>query len=725
MTRSESPSRRARIRLATVALLVACGGSSTTPTPPPPPPGPVVASIEVTAPAGVLPAGGTLALQAVARTAAGEPVAGATFTWTTSSGAVATVSQTGVVRGVSAGSVSVTAAVGAIIGALQLSVRDTASLGASVSGEIRRVHLTVPAGTTHRIHGETLLWADSALTIAGTLELAPDASLTLIGERVIISGDIGPAAGAGLVGPARPAATPPAAGDLVISGSTLLLTGTLTVPGSVFVDGGTASVAGPTRATLTLAGRIETMRGRDGTALSKSGTSGGNIVIGNADFANYLWVNDLRGLPLDVSLGLPGATAPTVELIAGDGGHGYDILTRADTDQLTPRLLEARAGDGGDGGGISVSSLVAPAGLELTAALKTLRPGSGGRGGRIALLAAERLRDGTSADRRGESLEAYTGHGGRFGLAFLLSDLATFPAIGADDGIGGAAEIEGGNGVDGGPGGDITVRVGRSRHTLGAPPSSLPVVRILNAASGGTSTTAGMPGGDGGGVIITDRLDVDKPPVVGGVTFLRTANGGAGYNGCTAATLGPGTTGGEGGLLKVNFDVLVDQRPFSFNGGRGGDGTPAPGIGGAEGLDGHLGIPIGLRGADGNDCGSYVTASLLNLNYNVSVGTPCVPPAQGDQFTLTNPVAGTANLTVEVVNLSGISGIALLASGGDLGSQTTAIPAAVPANGTRIVPFYFNYCLASPNFAGEFRLTAGNQPAPFLIIPFSGVVTSH
>ncbi|HEY0025428.1 MAG TPA: Ig-like domain-containing protein [Longimicrobium sp.] len=88
-------------------LSAACGGESGGVTPPET--DNVVATVEVAAPGGPVVAGQTMQLSALARNAAGGAVAGKTFTWTSSSDAVATVAAGGMLTGVSAGTANVTA----------------------------------------------------------------------------------------------------------------------------------------------------------------------------------------------------------------------------------------------------------------------------------------------------------------------------------------------------------------------------------------------------------------------------------------------------------------------------------------------------------------------------------------------------------------------------------------------------------------------------------------
>jgi uncharacterized protein YjdB len=88
-------------------LSAGCGGESGGVTPPET--DNVVATVEVAAAGGPVVAGQTMQLSAVARNAAGGSVAGKTFTWSSSSDAVASVVAGGMLTGVSAGTATVTA----------------------------------------------------------------------------------------------------------------------------------------------------------------------------------------------------------------------------------------------------------------------------------------------------------------------------------------------------------------------------------------------------------------------------------------------------------------------------------------------------------------------------------------------------------------------------------------------------------------------------------------
>src|SRR5207247_1257785 len=80
------------------------GGTSTLPVPPVP-----VASVEVTPPSASVQAGQTVQLTATPKDAGGTPLSGRTVTWSSSNTAAATVSNSGLVSGVTPGTDTITA----------------------------------------------------------------------------------------------------------------------------------------------------------------------------------------------------------------------------------------------------------------------------------------------------------------------------------------------------------------------------------------------------------------------------------------------------------------------------------------------------------------------------------------------------------------------------------------------------------------------------------------
>src|SRR6478735_8615018 len=80
-------------------LAIACGGDGGDLQAPPT----AVATVVVQAAESTLAAGQSVQLAATARDAQGNPVTGQTFTWATTNATIATVSETGLVTGVTAG----------------------------------------------------------------------------------------------------------------------------------------------------------------------------------------------------------------------------------------------------------------------------------------------------------------------------------------------------------------------------------------------------------------------------------------------------------------------------------------------------------------------------------------------------------------------------------------------------------------------------------------------
>jgi hypothetical protein len=89
--------------MAAAIVAVACGSDDT------PTGTAAVVSVSVASPTAPILVGATTTLVATAKDASGNAVSGATITWTSSSDAIATVSATGVVTGVSAGTATITA----------------------------------------------------------------------------------------------------------------------------------------------------------------------------------------------------------------------------------------------------------------------------------------------------------------------------------------------------------------------------------------------------------------------------------------------------------------------------------------------------------------------------------------------------------------------------------------------------------------------------------------
>lgn len=149
--------------------LVACGGGGDGPTGPA-----AVASIALTAPLSTLTSiGETTTLSAVAKSAKGAAISGATLVWTSSSPDVASVSG-GVVTAVGNGSTTISAASGSITGSVQVTVQQTVTAVAVsfASDTIRALGDTVRAAAVARdargnaVGGKNAVWASLAPSIA-------------------------------------------------------------------------------------------------------------------------------------------------------------------------------------------------------------------------------------------------------------------------------------------------------------------------------------------------------------------------------------------------------------------------------------------------------------------------------------------------------------------------------------------------------------------------------
>jgi uncharacterized protein YjdB len=93
--------------VAGVLTLFGCGGSGDTPPPPPPPP--TVSTVNVTPDAGSVLIGATLQLAPTVLDGSGQTLANRSILWTSLAPEIATVTQTGLVTGVSSGSATITA----------------------------------------------------------------------------------------------------------------------------------------------------------------------------------------------------------------------------------------------------------------------------------------------------------------------------------------------------------------------------------------------------------------------------------------------------------------------------------------------------------------------------------------------------------------------------------------------------------------------------------------
>ena len=191
----------------TTTITASSGGQSasvsltvTAPTTPPPPPPPTVATVAVTLGASSLVAGQTTNATAVVRDAQGNALTGQSVAWTSSDGAVATVSASGVVTAVAAGSATITATSSGKSGSATLAVTapttPTPPAVASVSVALASPTVTVGQGTTatatlrdaqgNVLTGRPIVWTTSNSNVA-TVSQSGAVTTVGVGTAAIIA----------------------------------------------------------------------------------------------------------------------------------------------------------------------------------------------------------------------------------------------------------------------------------------------------------------------------------------------------------------------------------------------------------------------------------------------------------------------------------------------------------------------------------------------------------
>jgi hypothetical protein len=639
-------------------LFTACGsGDPVSPPPPPPPPPPPVATVEVQAPSTALEAGKTLALTATAKDAAGATLSGVNVSWTTSAPTIATVDNSGLVRGVAAGSATITASASGRSGAVALVVRDTTTLGTTFGGRIERLSLTLPAGTTHRVEQDLVLVIDSTLTIAGRLEVAAGVSVALFAHRIVVSGDISTPAAAGATRAAAGQSTGSrlraTLGTFVSTGLDQLFETTVHFEGPMYFNG-RSGLGLPSR--IEVRGRIAALDAPNGTASDRDGLDGFPVEIGTVAARAAAPAGGFPPGPVSQVVVATGAL-----IAAGRGGYGFTIQERSDG-VSTANVLFAQTGDGGPGGDLVIEAAT-------LANDGTLRAGDGGGAGIIGaessvddLTNPVALASGSGPAGEGESIEAIIGAGGDAGRLTINAPSTTNRGRIAEGhgGGAGAAYLGGGNGGPGGSGGfaDIEFRGPGARGIVTVPSGVVVVppsaafgglVQLVTAFNGGGSASPARPGGDGGPIAVR----WGTPAADRRVVSFASASGGQGWIGCPPAALSPGSNGGRGGEIDADdVDPEFDSR--SLNGGHGGAGFYRVGKGGQRGQKRILGTvtPVGFAGSDGANCGPaglQVNPTGIDIQI-INSGTSCGPLSTNVRFENRTPilinVTGTINSSV-------------------------------------------------------------------------------
>ena len=155
------------------------GTATLTVTEPPPPPPPMVATVTVNPSSASIEEGETRRFSATAHTSDNSELTGKTFTWSSSDETVATISVTGLARGLDAGSTTISATVDGVSGTATLRVTEppppppvvdrvavSPSSRSIEEGETQRFTATAYDSNNMEITGKTFTWTSSNTSVA-------------------------------------------------------------------------------------------------------------------------------------------------------------------------------------------------------------------------------------------------------------------------------------------------------------------------------------------------------------------------------------------------------------------------------------------------------------------------------------------------------------------------------------------------------------------------------
>ena len=149
--------------LSATLMLAACGGGDSGGGNPPPTQTPTITRVDVSAPSVTIVAQQTVQASAIARLSDGSSNSSPNASWSTSSAAVATVSASGLVTGVSAGSATITATVGNVSGTIAIAVTASAGVLATVGVTLADPALQLAQSTQASVAGKDGLGTTVAL----------------------------------------------------------------------------------------------------------------------------------------------------------------------------------------------------------------------------------------------------------------------------------------------------------------------------------------------------------------------------------------------------------------------------------------------------------------------------------------------------------------------------------------------------------------------------------
>jgi uncharacterized protein YjdB len=282
------------------------------PTEPGLPPAPVPTSIVLTPESATLASGDTLRVAAVVRDADGQPIEGASVTWTTSDAAVASVDAAGLVKAVAAGAATVTATSGAASASAGFTVNAPAPVPTSIvltperatlaPGDTLRVAAVVRDAGGQPIEGASVTWTTSDAAVA-SVDAAGLVKAVAAGAATVTATSGAASASAGFtVNAPPPPPPPPSEWDKVLEN--VSITGDVVVPaGQKWLIGANVQIAGNLRTTN------GTIAMRPGSSLKFVGGDPAEYVGGGMMFEPRfardigLWVDgsngvlDIRGTP--------------------------------------------------------------------------------------------------------------------------------------------------------------------------------------------------------------------------------------------------------------------------------------------------------------------------------------------------------------------------------------------------------------------------------------------
>lgn len=617
-----------------------------------------VALVAVSPQDGSMEVGATVQLSATATDSGGVEVTDATFAWTSSDDAVATVSSGGLVAGKAGGPVTITATSAGIDGSAPVTVVWTdieISEDTNLSGTYMVDEFKVVAGVTVTATADLTIDATGQVEILGTIT-GDCVDLTIQGDTAVtVKGTLNNGCAAGVEGEDL---TVQADGELTLEDATIVSSGEVffsndpTLAETDFPESGPSAAAGrsgeigkPRKAgsgipyTFVNRTTVRYAGGQTGPDPAKDGVDGSD---GDSGRPVKMW---LRG---------NAEFAGNTLLWGQDAGHGGDQERTAASD------VSATGGKGGDGGKISV---FITGSLMYSGAENIVRSGDGGWGGD-----AEATATPSDVGFKAPSATSTGGAAGGPGLIDIRAggglNVANGSALVLEvgvPGLGGDAKSTGADGEDATSatgraqdGGDATSTGGAGGSTpakqlvkRGDVTGSDPILRGASglpldggvggeaesqAGEGGNGIQVNKPGGDGGMISSTggaggDALLIGLDGIhvadggIGGTAWFYGGNGGDGFSDCVVGqSTESGGAGGKGGSTSGNQGA----GGLGLTPGDGG-GTHFENVGnGGNGGDGEGPGAFGEKGTKGTITG--VTTEVQPAFQDGVVGADCPPP---------------------------------------------------------------------------------------------------